>query len=300
MAYWYSWLGSYWNQPTVARDLEYVHGLGINCIRVFGSLDQITTFDDVTGFSSFNQTYVQRLDTFLNEVCEPIGLKVLLVIFNRGGGTECDSLHSQMPWQFQTRALTHDGKYATMRTNYLQMIDSLAIRYASNPVIAGYDIMNEGIGGLANDTVSVQSAIQFFNDCYTHLKAHDTLHPVTVSSTLANSRSFMNLTACTDFYDIHIYRSHPEWVSDNTLNLAGRLKPVIIGETMSSYTYKTNADSLYIGLRNIYQDAWTYGFESVFAWDFSTEDVMMLRNANGTHTLGVGGEFVANFEKRFR
>jgi hypothetical protein len=271
--------------------------MGINCIRVFGALDQATAFNDVTGFSSWNQTYIGRLDTFLNDICRPLGMKVLLNIFNRVGNTTAyDSLHSEMPYQFQTMCLTHDGKYATMRANYLKMIDSLAIRYADNDVLVAYDIMNEGINGMTGDSVTVQGAVAFFNDCYDSLRAHDTRHPITVSSTIASSRAFMNLTDCVDFYDVHVYDENPSWLTYAPYQMAGHLKPVIMGEAMCTYTQKTNDDSLLTALRNIYGTAWDNGVEAVFAWDLSTEDVMLDHGANNTHTLGTGGKFLTQFD----
>lgn len=299
----YGWLSEYWNSTTIRADLNYIRGMGINCIRVFGALDQATVFNDSTGFSSWNQTYIGHLDTFLNDICRPLGIKVLLSIFNWWGYPE-ECFHSELPSNFQWQAL--DGLHTTMRTNYLKMIDSLAIRYADNDVLVGYDLMNEAAAMTTSGYGTVRQMISFFEDCYDSIRAHDYRHPVTVSQSTGHTRTFQRLANCVDFYDMHYYVSDPQWQLSQTplsgssyvsrLWTWGRLKPLIIGEAMCNYSYSTNDDSLLIGLRNAFGTSWQNGAEAVFAYDLSTEVTMLIHDADNTHTLPTGGKFLVQFD----
>jgi len=172
------------------NDLDRIRELGYNCIRLpfFHTLLE----DDHNPYV-YKQSGWDRLDTLLEE-CRKRHLWVILDLHSTPG--------SQNPYQasgfrdpFRNR-LWHSDEFKN-RTAALWV--EIANRYATNPVVAGYDLFNEPVPYTKGTWTSAQAfsnnIMPMLERLYTAIRSNDTSHVLFMESNLM----YTNMWASKDY-----------------------------------------------------------------------------------------------------
>jgi hypothetical protein len=241
------WVGTSWLRPGVwpqvrprlQQDLDFIvsHHLG-EVQRIFIGLDQLMVWNRSTGFVRFDPVALRNFQEAL-DMFQAHHVKVIAVIF--------DQEVRSSPGNFHFEAL--DGRHPAMRAGYLRALDQFLRRFGSSPVVAAWDLFNEAYnslgreGGLprppAEDPVSpnYSDAVvhDWIRDLYRTARCAAPQAWFTVSDTTElywkNPPDTSLYQGAVDFYDIHVYASHPsppDWAHDLH-------KPYLLGEVGADY-----------------------------------------------------------------
>jgi hypothetical protein len=241
------WVGTAWLRPDVwpqveprlVEDLDFMqaHHLG-RVQRIFIGLDQLMVWNPRTGFVRFDpaalEDFQQALDLF-----QAHGMKVYAVVF--------DQEVRSSPGNFRVQAL--DGHHPAMRRNYLRALRIFLQRYGEDPEVVAWDLFNEAYnslgteGGLPRPPAADPTSPNYpdpvvyswITDLYRTARCAAPKAWFTVSDTTElywhNPPDTALYRDAVDFYDIHVYASHPsppDW--RRYLHL-----PYLLGEVGADY-----------------------------------------------------------------
>lgn len=132
------------------KDIDYIASTGVTTIRLpfhyklFTNEEYLGSRDPETGFA-----LVDRLVAW----CREAGLRLILDMHDCPGGQTGDNIDDSYgyPWLFRS---------PEMQERFIAVWRSIAARYADEPVILGYDLMNEPIAHYFEDKEELNAELQ--------------------------------------------------------------------------------------------------------------------------------------------
>jgi len=242
------------------QDYKNVADIGMNCIRLpiwyrnFQSDDNGTWYLDENGEIDFSE-----LDEAVR-LCKKYGL-YLIIDLHGLPGYQNDYDHCG---QSKSMSLFDDtAKAARYREVVKDFWVTVAARYAGEPTVAMYDLMNEPLGtNITRDTDFQQAFWDFSNELYEAVRAVDPNHIITMEAIWSPSA-----IASPDVYGWEniVYQEHLYDVTNisylakvNEIRRAGFNSPFLIGEFyprgISSFDYLFSI----FNSRNLSWTTWTY------------------------------------------
>ncbi|MDD6252581.1 MAG: cellulase family glycosylhydrolase [Bacteroidales bacterium] len=225
------YMDSFWKRfvdnYVTERDIEFLAAAGVNTLRLpfhyklFTSDRYMGTTDENLGFEVIDRTVAW---------CRKYGLRLILDMHDCPGGQTGDNIDDSYgyPWLFRE---------PEAQNLFIEIWCGIAKRYASEPVIIGYDLMNEPIAHYFEDKEELNAALQpLMIRTVKAIRKYDTRHIVILAGAQWNT----NFKVYDDFtfddnlmYSCHIYKCPPVKGSVkgfvNFMEKSGR--PMYMGET---------------------------------------------------------------------
>ncbi len=185
------------------RDIEFIASTGANTIRLPFHY-KLFTDEDYMGLTA-KQDGFERVDSVVSW-CRDNGLYLILDMHDCPGGQTGDNIDDSYgyPWLLTSEA---------NQQKFCNIWKSIALRYADEPVIMAYELMNEPIAPYFGDTDRLNSALPgLLRRAVDSIRTVDNNHIILIAGAQWNS-NFRPLTG-TDFgantaYTCHRYGGEP-------------------------------------------------------------------------------------------
>lgn len=219
------------------KDLDNIKEMGLNCVRVpfwYGNFQK----DDVGTYYSEkdmnNNPGFQRLDWLLDEC----GKRRIYVVLDMHGapGFQNDDHSSGKTGSSQLFNSSKEGQL--YRNLTVELWKRIATRYAGNPVVAAYDLLNEPMNGFEGSRKNDPALWHIYHELYLAIREVDPGHIITMEGiwemhNLPNPSQY-NWTNV--IYQTHNYNWRREEIDQKIKDIKDRKNwnvPVYVGEFQS-------------------------------------------------------------------
>lgn len=266
------------NNYITEKDIEFIASTGATTVRLpfhyklFTSETYLGSSDENLGF--------ELVDNVVGW-CGKHGLKLILDMHDCPGGQTGDNIDDSFgyPWLFVDEAL---------QTKFINIWSRIARHYSDEPVILGYDLMNEPIAHYFPDKDSLNSRLQpLMKKTVEEIRKYDKNHIVILAGAQWNT----NFKVYDDFsfddnlmYSCHIYKCPPS---------KGSVKGFI------NFMEKSGTP-MYMGETGENTDEWVRDFrmvleESSIGWTFWTYKRLDTDRSFASIVLPEGWELISNY-----
>lgn len=191
--FWAAYKNNYITKP----DIDFIASTGANTIRLPFHY-KLFTDEDYMGLTS-SQDGFERMDSVVNW-CRENNLYLILDMHDAPGGQTGDNIDDSYgyPWLFES-----PGK----QQQFLDIWKKIALRYKDEPVILGYELMNEPIATYFDNQDELNSKLEPLYQCaIAAIREVDTNHIILLGAPQWNS-NFLPMTETYDDPQI-IYTCH--------------------------------------------------------------------------------------------
>lgn len=226
-------------QSQMFSDFDYLSKHHIKTIRLWPVLSTFAYDNTTQTWSSNFNSNIANLDAVLAKLAQD-HIKAYLTVMATPDCSDPPEISTNLGYYFNPSLINN----ATMQDQFISALRAFIARYANNPAIYGYDLVNEvslvlanpptttsqGYCNLPYDTGDFTKTQALLARMYTAAKSADTVHNFTYSFDHlypTSSPVFTMLSKDVDFYDIHAYSNNPRAFYRNFPNYD---KPVIHGE----------------------------------------------------------------------
>ena len=282
-----------------AADLDNIDAMGINVVRVPIGWSELLELDGTWKADPWS-----KIDWVINQAGQR-GIYVLLDLHTLPGGG--------CPWGSCGRVGPNPNGFwgdATAQDWVVDIWEQIATRYQGNPVVAGYDLINEPLIDYAEDTDDVNQKSAYYDRLYDAVRAIDADHAIFIAAFFGWGNiahpSVYNWTNVV--YEIHPYDmpNGQDWNAQHTLvtnqlnDLPSRLVdpgvPVLYGE-YSLYYFDDLWSQFMAGL-NALDVSWTNWTYKVRGSQSTGFDYWGFYNTNPNQVPIINSDDAATFQSR--
>ncbi len=226
-------------QSQMFADFDYLSKHHINTVRLWPVLSTFAYDNNTQTWSSNFNSSIANLDKTLNRLAKD-HIKAYLTLMSPPDCSDPPEISTNLGYYFNPSLINNP----TTQDQFISSLQAFIARYANNPAIYGYDLVNEvslvlanppttisaGYCNLPYDTGDFTRTQALLARMYATAKSVDTVHSFTYSFDHlypTSSLVFTILSNDVDFYDIHAYSNDPKAFYQNFPNYD---KPVIHGE----------------------------------------------------------------------
>lgn len=213
--------GVQYNHDVMLKRMTQIKSLNVNVVRLFLSGDlQGYQLDAAGNFTGLDPVFFKNLDDTL-DIAQTLSLKVYLVVLEGMNG------HPDM--QRYERPIFVD---ATKQKQFVEtIVRPLARRYAGNPTIFAFDVLNES-NAEVNGGITWGNVTTLIKNTASMIHSEDPTRLVSCSLIKANAKNMGVLNdkysqLGLDFYDLHQYSDAPDLPRPQDYKIQ---KPIVLGE----------------------------------------------------------------------
>lgn len=261
----------YWDNWITEFDFAEIKNMGFNCVRIpfwyrnFQSDDNGTWIRNDDGKIDFS-----RLDWAVG-MCEKYGIYAILDLHGANGGQGMAD-HCGQTGFFRFFDLNSEGK--NYRTQAVELWSNIAERYAGNPAIAMFDLLNEPLCDVPLIKRNYVAVNQFYNDAYKAIREKDPDRVICMIGTWDIGKLPNPKLMCWNnvVYQIHLYNGSVDSI-ETKIAASKALHynvPILIGEfhpTGENITLTLGEMIEVYEKENLSWCTWTWkGYNSWAAW----------------------------------
>lgn len=231
-------IDTYLDNWITQADLDNIAAMGLNCVRVPFWYRNFMTEDGEWIYNTSGQPDFSRLD-WITEQCRVRGLYVILDMHG-APGFQSIAHHCGKTGVCELFDETEEGE--RWRRLTVKLWTAIAMRYAGNPTVAAYDLLNEPTCDMNTDEY-LDRLMLVYNRLYTAIRAVDPCHVVTMEAIwrLDKISEPVAYGWTNVMYQLHIY-NYTDAEIDDVISHIGEYAyynvPILVGECNAGDSYE--------------------------------------------------------------